>query len=261
MIFDILINNILPLYGLIFLGYIVAKCTELDVKPIATLMLYAILPIVMFGATATMAFSIEYIIPPLLIASISILASVLAYYGAGYVWGMQDTRRNVLALMSVSSNATYFGVPIALALAGKNSLGIYMMMVLPLFILDCTLAYYYGTRGQFTIKESLRKVAKLPIIYSALAGILVNSFGIELPQLMLDYWERFTGTIIILGMMMIGVALAQMDKLRFDKHFFGAVVIVRYIIWPLLGIACVLLDRHFLQMLSVTVHTLSLIHI
>ena len=80
-------------------------------------MLYALLPVVMFGATGTMDFTAEYFLPPLIIASISIITSTTGYLISRKVWGEHDKRHNLLGMLGVSSNATYFGVPIALALA------------------------------------------------------------------------------------------------------------------------------------------------
>ncbi|PCJ99041.1 MAG: hypothetical protein COA45_06245 [Zetaproteobacteria bacterium] len=255
MIFDILISNVLPLYGLIFLGFIVGKYTDLDVKPIATIIIYAILPIVMFGATATMEFTAKYFLPPFIIASISIIASTTGYLIAGKILEEGDKRQNLIGLLSVGGNATYFGVPIALAIAGKEWLGVYMVMVMPIFILDASLGYYFGVRGDFSIKESLLRVAKLPIIYGAILGFIVNAIGVEPPQLFLDYWERFTGTLIVLGMMMIGAGLSQMDKFRFDLRFFTGIALLRYILWPCLGMLWVFIDLNMLHLLPNTIHT------
>lgn len=259
MIFEILINNVFPLYGLILLGFIMGKYMNLDVGPIATIMLYAILPFVMFGAAGTMKFTSDFIVPPLIIASISIIASTTTYFAAGAVWGKEDKRKNLLGLLGVSSNATYFGVPIAIAMTGQEWLGLYMMMVLPLFILDCTLSYYFGARGDFNIRDSLIRVAKLPIIYGAFAGFAFNLSGLEFNTLMFDYWERFTGTMIILGMMMIGAALAKMDKFRFDWNFFAGVVAARYLLWPALGLFWVFVDIQYMHLMNETLHSFILL--
>lgn len=256
---EIFVYHILPLYGLIVLGYIVGRTQDLDVKPIATLMLYAVLPVVMFGATATMHFTVEYFLPPLIIASISIMASTFIYLVSGKIWGKDDKRHNLLGMLGVSSNATYFGIPIAMAIVGDEWLSVYMMMVLPLFILDCTLSYYFAVRGDFTVRESIERVAKLPIIYGAILGFIVSALGFELSDTLLEYWARFTGTMVILGMMMIGAALARVDRLRFDWSFFTGVAALRYLIWPVLGVGWVLIDLHILHMLPTTIHTLIIL--
>lgn len=257
--FETFIFHLLPLYGLIALGYMVGKTQDLDVKPIATLMLYAVLPVVMFGATATMDFTVEYFLPPFIIASICIIASCTVYFGSGQVWGRDDKRHNLLGMLGVSANATYFGLPVAMAVAGDEWLSVYMVMCLPLFILDCTLSYYFAARGDFTVRESLERVAKLPIIYGAILGGIVNIFGFELSDSLFEYWTRFTGTMVVLGMIMIGAALAQMDRLRFDWSFFTGVAILRYLIWPILGMTWVFIDLNILHMLPATVHTLIIL--
>ncbi len=257
MVFSVLIANVLPLYGLILLGFIVGKGVKLDVQPIATIMLYAVLPIVMFGATGNMEFTAEYFLPPLIIASISIVASGTAYLVSARIWG--DKRHNLLGLLGTGGNGTYFGIPIALAMFGEEWLSVFILMVLPLFIVECTLGYYYAVRGESTIKDSLIRVAKLPIIHGALLGLCVSLAGFELPELFNEYWMRFTNTTIILGMMMIGAALARMENFRFDWSFFGGVLALRYVLWPVFGFAWVAFDVFYLQMLPATVHSMLIL--
>lgn len=259
MILETLIANVIPLYALILLGFIIGKTTDLDVKPIATLMLYALLPVVMFGATATMEFNSEYFFPPFIIASISITTSTIAFLVSRRIWGADDKRHNLLGMLGVSSNATYFGVPIALAIMGKESLSVYMVMVLPLFIMDCTLGYYFAVRGESSIKDSLMRVIKLPIIYGALLGLTINAAGFELSPLMVEYWDRFTGTMIILGMMIIGSGLATMDRFRFDSSFFIGVILLRYLMWPVFGLLWVFVDLNYLHILLPTTHSLIIL--
>ncbi len=259
MIIETLLINVVPLYGLILLGFVIGKTTDLDVKPIATLMLYALLPFVMLGATATMNFTSEYFFPPLIIGSISITASTLAYLISKKIWGENDKRHNLLGMLGVSSNATYFGVPIAIALMGKEWLSVYMMMCLPLFVMDCTLGYYFAVRGESSMRESLLRVAKLPILYGAIIGIIINAIGIEPSSLALEYWDRFTGSMIVLGMMIIGSGLAQMDRFRFDKSFFVGVLLLRYVTWPALGLLWVFIDVTYLHILPDTIHALIIL--
>ncbi len=259
MIFETLIWNVIPLYGLILLGFIIGKTTDLDVKPIATLMLYALLPVVMFGATATMEFTTEYFLPPIIIASISITASTIAFLLFRKIWGEHDKRHNLLGMLGVSSNATYFGLPIALAIAGEEWVSIYMIMILPLFISDCTLGYYFAVRGESTISQSLMRVVKLPIIYGAIFGLAINAAGIELSPLMIEYWDRFTGTMIILGMMIIGSGLAAMDRFRFDSSFFLGVILLRYVLWPVFGLIWIFIDSTYLNLLPNTIYSLIIL--
>ena len=256
---QLIFQNVLPLYGLILLGFVIAKTTALDVQSIATIMLYAIIPVVMFGATGTMDFSSAFLLPPMIVATISIIASSMAYYFASRYWGSNGKKHNLLGLLGVSSNATYFGIPIVISIAGQESVSLYMIMVLPLFILDCTLSYYFGVRSEFTFKDSIKRVAKLPIIYGAIGGLVFNLGGFEFSTLMLDYWDRFTGTVIILGMMMIGAALARMEKMRFDWPFFVGVVVLRYILWPVLGLCWVAVDYYFFGMLDDQVYVFILL--
>lgn len=254
MIFDILIANVLPLYGLILIGFIVGRYARLEVAPMATLMIYALIPVVMFGATATMELTTRYFLPMLIVASISILSSVSAFLLAKRFWENKQLA-SLLGMLGVSSNATYFGVPIALAIFGKEWLGVYMLMLLPLFMLDTSLAVFFAARGQFNFRDSLISVAKLPILYGALAGLIFNLLGFTLPNLLITYWERFTGALIIVGMMIIGAGLSKIQKFEFNRSFFISLALVRYLLWPALGFLFIAIDVFVLKLLDRTIHS------
>jgi predicted permease len=254
MIFEILLANVLPLYGLIIIGFLIGRYAKLEVEPIATLMIYGLIPIVMFGATAKMELLKEHILPAFIIGAISLSASILAYYFAKRIWP-DDNRANLLAMLGVSSNATYFGIPIAIAMTDKSWLGVYMLMLIPLFILDASLGVFFAARGQFSVKQSLINVAKLPIIYGAISGLIYNMIGLTLAPLLVVYWERFTGSVIIVGMMLIGAGLAKIDKTAFDKTFFIAVAILRYLVWPALGLLFIALDVFIFKLFQETIYT------
>lgn len=255
MAFSLLFENVFPLYGIILIGFLIGRFAKLEVEPVATLMIYGLIPVVMFGATATMQLSSKYLMPPLIIGALSVIASTTGYQIARRVWP-RDSRANLLGMIGVGSNAAYFGIPVALALVGKEWLGVYMMMLLPLFILDATLAFYFAARGQFHAKESLRRVARLPIVYGACAGLITSLSGFSLSPILVSYWERFTGAVITVGMMMIGASLARMERTRFDPSFFVAAAILRYILWPALGMSVIALDLFWLQIFPAPIHTM-----
>lgn len=255
MAFSLLFENVFPLYGIILIGFLIGRFAKLEVEPIATLMIYGLIPVVMFGATATMQVSSAYLVPPLIIAGIAIVASTIGYQVARRAWP-GDSRANLLGMISVGSNGAYFGIPVALALVGKEWLGVYLMMLLPLFILDATLAFYFAARGHFHARESLRRVVRLPIIYGASAGFATNLSGLVLSPILVSYWERFTGAVITVGMMMIGASLARMERTRFDASFFVATALMRYLLWPALALCVIAIDLHWLQFFPGAIHTM-----
>jgi predicted permease len=243
--FQILIANVLPLYALIAIGLAIGRHAKADVKTVATIMIYAVVPFVMFGAVAGMKPSTEYIIPPLIIAFISATSATICYHVSKIFW-KTGNYSNLLGMISIGANATYFGIPIALAIGGQEWFGVYMMMVLPIFILDSTLSYYYGARGHFDMKQSLIRTAKLPIIYGALAGLVWSLSGLgPLPEVVHVYWERFTATTIVIGMLMIGTGLGQTERFRFDFSFFKGVIFSRYLLWPGLGMLSIFIEMNY----------------
>ena len=257
--FFTLILNISPLYGIICVGFALERAFNVTTDAIATLMIYAVIPFVMCGAAATIDFKYEHIVPPLIISAISVISSSLAYISGKMIWGITDRRANLFALLGVSSNATYFGIPIVMSVFSKEWISIYMLMVFPLFLLDCTLSYYYGLRGSFSAKESVKNLSKMPVIYGALAGIILNAMNIELPHSLMNYRNHFSGTMVTLGALMIGISFSKMRKFSIDFSFVKSVFCLRYLLWPLLGIVFIYLDKSLFHCMDVQIYTLILL--
>lgn len=256
--FSLLFLNVLPLYAIIAFGFVMGRYFCADTKTLANILLYGLVPVVMFGSAVNMELEADYIFPPLMIGSLCVVVSMITYM-LGKRLRLGDHKANSLGMMAVSCNATYFGIPIALVLGGVEWFGLFMIMVLPLFIADALLCPYYCARSQYNVKDSIVRVFRLPIIYGALGGVLYNIAGGSVTPIMEKYWEWFTGAVVVFGMMIIGVALGRIGKFKFDWSAFGVAVFSRYILWPGLGLLYIVADILWWGMFEPHIHRFILL--
>jgi malate permease and related proteins len=252
-----LVINIIPLYCLIGLGFFAGRRLDVHIHSIAHMLIFIVAPIVTFGAMARLKFESGYVFLPLFILGIS-LTCVMVFYHAARI-ARRDNTANLIALGSVSGNTGYFGLPLVIALYGSSVVGIYLLMNVATSIMEVTIGYYLGARGIHSVKESLRRVARLPTLHALWIGLVVNFSHIKLPDLFYTYWTHATGAYVFLGMMIIGIALAKMKKLEFDAGMFGWLFAAKFLAWPVLGIVLVTLDLHSLHLFTPVVHGLILI--
>ena len=244
----LLIVNIVPLYILIALGFISGKWLEVNLPSMATIAIYILAPMVNFGALAQMDFTPEYMALPFVIFCISTLVGLISYNLAHKIW--KNNMANLIGMGSVTGNTMYFGLPVALALLEPEWIGIYALMNLGLFINEVGLGYFFGARGQATLKGALLKVIKLPVIHAIWIGLLYNFSGLELSDTFLRYWNYAIGAWVLIGMMIIGVALSKQSKLDVDVKLLTSMFIPKFILWPLLGFAVILADITYFQAFS-----------
>ena len=253
----LLIANIIPLYALIALGFIAGRWLDVNLHSMAIVAIYILAPIVNFGALAQMEFTPEYILLPVLLFAFSVTIGIVAYISAQKMW--KNNRANLVGMSSVVGNTMYFGMPVVLALLGPEWLGVYALMNLGLFLNEVGLGYYFGARGDATVKGAILKVFKLPVIYGIALGLLYNLSGFDLPESFLRYWNYAIGAWVFIGMMIIGVALSKLDRLEIDWKLLLNLFIPKFVAWPLVGFGIVLADLHYMHWFGAEVHTMLVI--
>jgi predicted permease len=251
-----LILNILPLYALIALGYIAGKYLDVHLHSMATIAIYIIAPVVNFGAVARLDLNPAYIILPPVIACTGFAIAALSYRLAGLVF--DDNRKNLIAMATSTGNTGYFGIPIVLALLGPKVLGVYLLMSFSVVISEMA-GFYLGARGVHTIRDSLKKLFSLPALYGIAAGLIWNLACLPLPVLFITWWDRFTGALIIIGMMLIGVALSKIDKLRINAKFLAFLFSAKFLLWPVCTYGFAMLDKNIFHLFDDNIYTMLLV--
>ncbi len=246
--FFLLLGKIVILYTLILLGYIAGKRLKVNKEAIAPLLIFIVAPAVFFYGSATVSLNISIISLPILFYIIGATLCLVFYVVGKQLW--TDGTKNILAFTAGDANTGYFGLPVALALFGKEALGLVIFCNMGLLIYENTLGFYMVARGQHTVRESLLKMFKLPTIYAFTLGILVNSFHLTLPVPVQDLLTKFTGAYTILGMMLIGIALSQMTKSSFDLRLLGTSFLAKFILWPAIMLGVIWLDQTYFHLYS-----------
>lgn len=253
----LLIINIIPLYILIALGFISGKWLDVNLPSMATIAIYILAPMVNFGALAQMEFTPEYIALPFVIFAISTIVGTTSYLIAQKIW--KNNMANLIGMGSVTGNTMYFGLPVALALLEPEWIGIYALMNLGLFVNEVGLGYFFGARGDATLKGALVKVLKLPVIHAIWIGLIYNFCGFELNETFLRYWNYAIGAWVLIGMMIIGVALSKQSRLEIDMKLLASMFVPKFILWPLLGFGVILADITYFQAFSNEVYLMMAI--
>lgn len=230
--FFLLSGKLLPLYVLIVFGYLAAKRLHVTPKPIAALLIYIITPALAFYGTlrvpvtaATLAFPVFCY---LLAATIGISAMLVARR----FWN--DGTDALMPIACGTGNNGYFGIPVAVALWGDAILSPLVLAIMAVNIFEHTLGVYFAARGQYSVRDALYKVARLPLVYAWLSGIAARLYFGGVPPLIQPTLESFVGAYNILGMMLIGLGLSQSYGGQFDKKLLSFLFAIRFLAWPLI---------------------------
>lgn len=253
-IVSLLVANIIPLYVLIALGFIAGRWMDVNLPSMATIAIYILAPIVNFGALAQMDFTPQYVALPIIFFTGSCVIGIVSYLTAQRLW--KNNTANLIGMGSVTGNTMYFGMPVILALLGPEWLGVYALLNLGTFLNEVGLGYFFGARGNATLKGAVLKVLKLPVVHAVWLGIAYNLSGLSLPESFIRYWDYSLGAWVIIGMMIIGVALSKQSRLDIDFKLLASMFVPKFVLWPLFGFGVILTDMAYFQAFGPEVYTM-----
>jgi len=244
-IFLSLFINLLPLYFLIGLGYFAGRVLKVDRRSLGTLAIYIFMPIVVFGFVADLDFQPSYIVLPIFIFIVSTLTGVAFLAIGKKVY--KDNQANLLSMCTSMGNTGYFGIPLAIIFFPPTLADIYIFTVMASLLYESSTGFYVTAKGNFSVKESLKKISRLPILYAFILGIICNLAGLKIPEEISAYTAQFKGAYGILGMMMLGMGLLGLKSNpdNFDKKFISITFIIKFVFWPLAMLGFIYIDKTF----------------
>lgn len=252
-----LFMNLFPLYLLIAAGYGAVRYLHVDRQSLGTLAIYIFMPIVVFGFVADMEFQPSYIALPIFFYILSVIIGLGFFKLGEYVY--EDKQKNLLAMLTSMGNTGYYGLPLVLLFFDKDTVAIYIFMTLGGLVYEATVGYYIAARSNFTVKESLAKLTRFPVMYAMALGFAVNAIDVELPEIFWTYWTHFKGAYVIAGMMIIGGALAGLEKFVFGPRLLGLVFLGKFILTPILSLIFIGFDKAVTQWYGPDIYNLLII--
>ncbi len=259
-IFFSLFARIIPLYVIIVLGSIAGRYLAVPKESIARLLIYIIVPIVVFSSALSVELSAGTLLLPMVVAGIASTICLSTYAITRRIW--KGSEVNILSYASGSGNFGYFGLPVAIALFGPEVGALMIVGSLGGNIFKNTLGFYITARGTHTVRESLIKLSRLPTLYAFAIGIALNAAGIHPGPIFNNFALLFKGAFSVLGMMLIGLGLAGIKSYRLDLSFISITLIARFLVWPAMMALFLTADASLLHIFSPDArHILNLISI
>lgn len=258
MIFISLLFKIFPLYLLILLWFLSSKYLWVKKEWIATILIYIIAPIVIFYWTFTAELTLDNIlIPAIFFVLSSLIALLFLYIWKYFYW--EDSTKNILAFTSWTGNTWYYWLPVITALLWPEYFSVAVLAILWFVLYENTLWFYLTAKGNFTKKQSLIKVLKLPTVYAFLLWVILQLIWVEFWVWIISLLESFKWSYSVLWIMIIGMWLASVNLKAIDMKFIWLTFSAKFIVWPLVVWTIVFMDRQLFQVYWSEIHTLFMV--
>lgn len=251
-IFLTLLSKVIPLYVIIIMGFLAGKLFHASRDTVGKILFYLVTPMVILGGVINTKLSPSVLFLPFLTFGIGSFLCLLFYGLSKLVW--TDSTSNLAAISAGSGNTGYFGLPIAIMLLNEQGEGIYILCLLGVTLYESTVGFYILAKGAHTPFESLMKLLKLPSLYAFILGVIVNFSGLPIPQGFQDLVGYMKGTFTVLGMLVLGLAMAGIHHLNLDYKFIGMTFLAKFVAWPATVLAIIFADIYYLHIFNPTIH-------
>ena len=232
---------VLPAFLIFGAGFVGQKLLKLDIKSISTMSLYLMLPFLTFDTFYSNKLNVEYFYMFLftfLLALILIILTVLY----GLFIKADKTEMSAMLLGTIFPNSGNYGAPIAMFAFGAVGFQYAVIfMVIQAFLIN-TIGIFiasYGSEKATSMKESMMRVVKMPVLYGFIFGVLFQLFRIELPPTIHEGISLVGAASIPTVMLILGMQLAEIKPQKFELKYVNSVTLFRMVLSPLLAVVLV----------------------
>lgn len=232
---EILIS-LLGIYLFIAVGF-GAKWTfkeKIDDHTITLLSVYFLQIFLTFWGLLKRPIDTELLFAPSLYLAITIISLLLMIPLAKMLF-TEPKERSIATVAALIGNTGNLGIPLGIALFGEESIPYTTLINLVNVFVVYTIGVFYYSRGEFSVRDSLLNILKLPVLLTAMVAIALNLIGyVPSPAvdkiLMMGAYASMTMQLVLFGIYLYGIKLTHIN-LRLTVWVNGA----KFILIPLIA--------------------------
>ncbi|TDL34262.1 AEC family transporter [Jeotgalibacillus sp. S-D1] len=236
----IFVNILVPIFILVGIGAWMHKLFKLDLYTLAKLNIYFLSPGFFLVSLYQSNFSPDFLWAvfsffALFVVGLYILVQIVATIGK-YSKGVRGVFTNSVLLF----NSGNYGIPVNDLVFRQDPVAMTVQVMVMTF--QSVLAYSFGIFSLKSIDtgrlKALAGLAKMPVIYAMIAGLLLNAANVQLPTFILKPGEYIANAMIGLALLTLG---AQVAQLTFKPKLLIVYIslFMRLLIGPVLGYAVI----------------------
>ncbi|MFC7062054.1 AEC family transporter [Halobacillus seohaensis] len=214
---------VLPVILVFFAGFVVQKFIRLEVKSISTVVVYILLPCLVFDTFYHAEFDNEYLM--MLAFSVILLFSILLVNKVvAKIANYHTSIESGLILSTAFMNAGNYGAPIVLFAFGEQGF-VYSVsfMVIQQIVMNF-FGVYYAAKGAAGVRLALTTVMKMPPTYAVIIALLAKLMSVPISENIMSSITLVGDATIPIVMILLGMQLANITvkNLEWSKISYAA---------------------------------------
>ncbi|MCP5100168.1 MAG: AEC family transporter [Chloroflexi bacterium] len=231
----VLTQNILPIFIVAGFGFGMQRWINLDKRALSTAVLNIFSPCLVFSSLVSSQLPGDELANLALFAVVNVIALGLIAFSIARLLRLPRRETVMLMIVVMFVNGGNYGLTLNQLRYGTDGLSRAVVYYTTSTLITYTIGMFLASMGQYSWKDSLRKLLRLPPVYAAVAAVIVYSFDIQVPvPIMRGITVAGAGAVpvllVVLGMQMADIKATASLRLAIPA------VLIRLVGGPLVGL-------------------------
>ena len=204
---------------------------KIDEKSFNLLSVYFLQVFLTFWGLLKRPLDSELLLAPIIYLGIISVVLVFTFLLARQLFS-DDKERSIASIAALIGNTGNLGIPIGIAVFGEESIPFTTLINLMNVFIVYTMGVYFYSRGHFSIKESIKNIFKLPILWFAILALSINVYQIQLPFEIMRVLEMGAYASMVLQMIILGMYLQGVRLSHLNLKLIAHINIIKFVVLP-----------------------------
>lgn len=228
--------SVAGIYFFVLLGFMAKRLfRELEERTLVTLSIYFLQPLLTFWGLSQDPITIDLLEAGLFYGAVTLISLGVGALFARRIF-RQGADRSIATVAMLIGNTGNLGIPLGIALFGEASVLYTTLINLFNVVFVYTFGVYFYSRGQFSIRQSILNILKLPVIYLALLAVWFNLAGIEYGEAIDRTLTMGAHASMVLQLLIFGFYLCSVRLQQMHLKLTATVIAGKFLLIPLLGL-------------------------
>jgi predicted permease len=234
---NIFIQNLLPVFLVMGTGVLLGVTVRPNVKAISRTTFYALTPCLIFSGLANTPLSGAEAGQVALFAALATVGGMVVAWVVATVLGWRGSRRRAFVLPVLVINTGNFGLSVVLFAFGPEAQARAMLYFVTTAVMASSLGVAVAAGGG-TLRQVLTNLVRIPLLYAAVAALVVSAFPqLEVPDLLMRPIELLGRAAVPMMLLILGLQLARsVDSLRNSIGSIAWASALRLVVAPVLAL-------------------------
>nr|WP_286182786.1 AEC family transporter [Bacillus sp. ISL-55] len=229
---------LLPVFSIFAIGFVGQKVIGFDPRSLSKMAIYLLSPFLAFRTFYENEINLNYLY--LTIYALGLCFGLISIvYAVSFIKKYSRTETSSLILSSAFMNNGNYGTPVVLFVFGESGFDIAVILLVIQQLIMSTIGVYYAAKGsdqQDGIYTAFKAVAKMPIVYGSLLGIVFQLLEITIDSMFYKSINLVADAAIPTIMVILGMQLAKISLKKLEVEKLSYSLIIKLMVAPILAL-------------------------